>query len=97
MEEPAFVSLRSGLLEMASTQSGKTALALLQLDGMIPGDPRLAGMTQLRSLAEARDAAERARIVAALERTGGQIGKAARLLRAARTTLWEKMQKPGLS
>lgn len=41
MEEPALVSFRSGLLEMATTQRGKTALALLQLDGMIPGDAAL--------------------------------------------------------
>jgi DNA-binding NtrC family response regulator len=50
----------------------------------------------LRSLAEARDAAERAQIVSALERTGGQMSEAARLLRVSRTTLWEKMQKLGL-
>lgn len=45
------------------------------------------------SLAEARDAAERAQIRAALERTGGHAGEAARLLKVSRTTLWEKMQK----
>jgi DNA-binding NtrC family response regulator len=50
----------------------------------------------MRSLAEVRDAAERAQIVAALERTEGQIGEAAKLLRVSRTTLWEKMQKLGL-
>lgn len=50
----------------------------------------------MRSLAEVRDAAERTQIVAALERTGGQVGEAARLLRVSRTTLWEKMQKLGL-
>lgn len=49
------------------------------------------------SLAEARDAAEKTQIIAALDRTGGQIGEAAKLLRIARTTLWEKMQKFGLS
>jgi DNA-binding NtrC family response regulator len=49
------------------------------------------------TLAEARDAAERAQIIAALDRTKGQIGEAARLLRVSRTTLWEKMQKLGLS
>lgn len=48
------------------------------------------------SLAEARDAAEKAQIVAALNRTGGQVGEAAKLLRVSRTTLWEKMQKLGL-
>jgi len=49
------------------------------------------------SLAEARDAAEKAQIIAALDRTNGQIGAAAKRLRIARTTLWEKMQKFGLS
>jgi DNA-binding NtrC family response regulator len=48
------------------------------------------------SLAEARDAAERAQIMAALARTDGQLAEAARLLRISRTTLWEKMQKLGL-
>lgn len=58
--------------------------------------PERAGEEVLQSLAEVRDAAERAQIVAALERTGGQVGDAARLLRVSRTTLWEKMQKLGL-
>lgn len=50
----------------------------------------------MRSLAEARDAAEKAHIAVALERTHGQVGEAAKLLRVSRTTLWEKMQKLGL-
>lgn len=50
----------------------------------------------LRSLAEVRDSAERSQIVTALDRTGGQVGEAAKLLRVSRTTLWEKMQKLGL-
>lgn len=58
--------------------------------------PELAAADSIRSLAEARDAAEKAQIVAALDRTGGQVGEAARLLRVSRTTLWEKMQKLGL-
>jgi DNA-binding NtrC family response regulator len=58
--------------------------------------PERTGDESLRSLAEARDAAERAQIVSALERTGGQMSEAARLLRVSRTTLWEKMQKLGL-
>ncbi|WP_372923087.1 sigma-54-dependent transcriptional regulator [Roseovarius sp.] len=45
------------------------------------------------TLGEAREAAERRQIVAALERTHGHVGEAARLLRVSRTTLWEKMQK----
>ncbi len=58
--------------------------------------PERAVDSAMRSLAEVRDAAERAQIVAALDRTGGQVGEAAKLLRVSRTTLWEKMQKLGL-
>lgn len=58
--------------------------------------PERAVTEAMRSLAEVRDAAERAQIVAALERTGGQVGEAAKILRVSRTTLWEKMQKLGL-
>jgi DNA-binding NtrC family response regulator len=50
----------------------------------------------VQSLSEARDVAERRQIIKALERTGGQIAEAARLLKVSRTTLWEKMQKLGL-
>lgn len=45
------------------------------------------------SLAEARRAAERKHIIEVLDRSGGQISEAARLLKISRTTLWEKMQK----
>jgi len=48
------------------------------------------------SLADARDAAERTHIVAALERAGGHVSEAAKLLGVSRTTLWEKMQKLGI-
>jgi DNA-binding NtrC family response regulator len=58
--------------------------------------PERAADEAMRSLAEVRDAAERAQIMAALERTGGQVGEAAKQLRVSRTTLWEKMQKLGL-
>jgi len=68
---------------------------LLQPSDLFP--ERLARPDDMMSLAEARESAERAQIIAALDRTGGQIGEAARLLRIARTTLWEKMQKFGLS
>ena len=51
---------------------------------------------EMRSLSEVRDAAEKAQIVMALERTHRQVGEAAKLLRISRTTLWEKMQKLGL-
>jgi len=50
----------------------------------------------VQSLSEARDLAERRQIIKALERTGGQVAEAARLLKVSRTTLWEKMQKLGL-
>ncbi|WP_322892315.1 MULTISPECIES: sigma-54-dependent transcriptional regulator [unclassified Yoonia] len=83
--------VRSRLMRAMQSAQGE----LLQPTDLFP--ERLAGGHVLRSLAEARDAAERAQIVAALEETQGQIGAAARLLRVARTTLWEKMQKLGLS
>ena len=51
--------------------------------------------TEIESLSDAREAAERRQIMVALERTGGQIAEAARLLKVSRTTLWEKMQKLG--
>lgn len=58
--------------------------------------PERAADVEMRSLSEVRDAAEKAQIVTALERTHGQVGEAAKLLRISRTTLWEKMQKLGL-
>lgn len=58
--------------------------------------PERAGQGGLQPLAAVRDAAERAQILAALERTGGHVTEAARLLQVSRTTLWEKMQKLGL-
>ena len=74
--------------------------AVEQAEGpkILPSDlfPEQSGMDVLRPLAIVRDAAERAQIVAALERTHGQVSEAARLLQVSRTTLWEKMQKLGL-
>ncbi len=58
--------------------------------------PERAADAAMRPLSEVRDAAEKAQIMAALDRTHGQVGEAARLLRVSRTTLWEKMQKLGL-
>ena len=40
---------------------------------------------------------ERQRILAALEKTGGHRGNAARELKMERTTLWRKMKKYGMS
>ncbi len=51
----------------------------------------------LLSLVDAREEAERRHILAALERTGGRITRAAQLLGVSRTTLWEKMRRLGLS
>lgn len=74
--------------------------AVEQAEGpkVLPSDlfPEQSGMDVLRPLAVVRDAAERAQIIAALERTQGQVSEAARLLQVSRTTLWEKMQKLGL-
>ncbi len=74
--------------------------AVEQAEGpkVLPSDlfPEHSGLDVLRPLAVVRDAAERAQIVAALERTQGQVSDAARLLQVSRTTLWEKMQKLGL-
>jgi DNA-binding NtrC family response regulator len=58
--------------------------------------PERAADEAMRPLSEVRDAAEKAQIIVALDRTQGQIGEAAKLLRVSRTTLWEKMQKLGL-
>jgi DNA-binding NtrC family response regulator len=81
--------LRARMLRGVETATGP----LLQPADLFPER----GVEQgFASLAEARDAAERAQIVAALARTDGQVAEAARLLRISRTTLWEKMQKLGL-
>ena len=49
------------------------------------------------SLADAREAAEKQRITAALEENDGQIAKTAECLAVSRTTLWEKMKRYGLA
>lgn len=83
--------LRARLVQALGSATGDT---------VYPGDlfpeRQADASADLPSLAEARDAAERAHILAALERTGGQVAQAARLLHISRTTLWEKMQKLGL-
>lgn len=58
---------------------------------------RLARTDAFLTLAEARERAEKAQIIEALAHTKGQIGQAAKLLAVSRTTLWEKMQKLGIS
>lgn len=76
------------------------AMATASSDLLFPVDlfpeRQLDTADRLPSLAEARDAAERAHILRALERANGQMTEAARLLQVSRTTLWEKMQKLGL-
>ncbi len=81
--------LRARLMRAVEQASGTLVL---------PSDlfPERTGQDEIRTLATVRDAAERAHIVAALERTQGQVSEAARLLQVSRTTLWEKMQKLGL-
>jgi DNA-binding NtrC family response regulator len=49
------------------------------------------------TLAEARDAAERAHIRRVLARCGGRAGDAARVLDVSRTTLWERMRRLGIA
>jgi DNA-binding NtrC family response regulator len=83
--------IRSRLLRALSLAPGP----MIQPADLFP--ERQMGVERVLTLAEAREAAERAQIIAALERTEGQIGEAAKLLRVSRTTLWEKMQKLGLS
>lgn len=83
--------LRTRLLRGLAMATG----SLLQPSDLFP--EHQAGPGEFLSLAQAREAAERVQIITALDRTGGQIGEAARLLRISRTTLWEKMQRLGLS
>ncbi len=74
------------------------AAALTVSEWIMPGDlfpeqARQARGPAFAPLAEVRDDAERRQIERALERTGGQLGKAASLLAISRTTLWEKMAR----
>lgn len=78
------------------------AVALATNEWIMPGDlfPEQFGKSTAEvfvSLSVARDAAEKRQIERALDRTVGQIGKAANLLGISRTTLWEKMTRLGLA
>ena len=70
-------------------------ISLAESEWLFPADlfPERRAASGFLTLLEAREAAERTHILAALEKTGGQIAEAARLLKVSRTTLWEKMQK----
>ncbi|MFN3846106.1 MAG: sigma-54-dependent transcriptional regulator [Paracoccaceae bacterium] len=83
--------LRARLVQAVETAIGDTIFP----SDLFP-EQRTAPEGAFPSLAEARDVTERAHILAALERTGGQVIEAAKLLKVSRTTLWEKMQKLGL-
>jgi len=67
---------------------------LLQPVDMFPES--MVNPTDMPTLAETRETAEKMRIIEALALTDGQISKAAASLRVSRTTLWEKMQKFGI-
>jgi DNA-binding NtrC family response regulator len=63
---------------------------------LFPSPARQASESAIGSLAEARDAAERRQIAAALEQTGGDVRAAAEQLGVGRSTLFEKIRKLGL-
>ncbi len=81
----------------ARVQRGMDSAAgpLLQVVDIFP--EKLVEPAVALSLAEARAAAEKAQIIETLGRTGGQLSKAAKQLKISRTTLWEKMQKFGIT
>ncbi|MFN4129000.1 MAG: sigma-54-dependent transcriptional regulator [Paracoccaceae bacterium] len=83
--------LRARLVQAVETAVGDTIFP----SDLFP-EQRTAPDNPFPSLSEIRDVTERAHIVAALERTGGQATEAAKLLKISRTTLWEKMHKLGL-
>ena len=77
------------------------AVALSTSQWIMPGDlfPEQASKpadAAFSPLADVRSAAERRQIERALEETGGQVTRAARLLSISRTTLWEKMTRLGI-
>jgi DNA-binding NtrC family response regulator len=66
-------------------------------EDLFPDAPAPASASAGASLAEAREAAERAQITRVLDATGGNQQDAARRLGISRTTLWEKLKRYGLS
>ncbi len=76
------------------------AVALTHGSWIMPGDLfpevgrwREGAPSEVASLSDVKDAAERRQILRALQATDGQIMKAAELLGVSRTTLWEKMRR----
>jgi len=83
--------LRSRLIRGVETATSD----VLQPVDLFP--ERLTKSTEFMTLAQAREKAEKEQIINAMEQTGGHVGQAAKLLKVSRTTLWEKMQKLGVS
>lgn len=83
--------LRARLIRGLETATGD----VLQPIDLFP--ERLTRTEGIMTLAQAREKAEKAQILHALEQTQGQIKQAAKLLGVSRTTLWEKMHKLGIS
>lgn len=71
-------------------------VAYLKGETLFP-DRRLPAEGEMLPLAEARQNAEREHIKSALERTGGRVEEAAKLLGVSRSTLFEKLKKLGLA
>jgi DNA-binding NtrC family response regulator len=63
---------------------------------LFPGEARVSTVGSGRSLAEAREAAERRQILGALEEAAGDVRAAAERLGIGRSTLFEKIKKLGL-
>lgn len=83
--------LRARLVQAMATATGDTLFP----SDLFP-ERQTTAADRLPTLSEARDTAERTHILRALERTGGHVIEAAKLLGVSRTTLWEKMQKLGI-
>ncbi|MCM0019467.1 MAG: sigma-54 dependent transcriptional regulator [Tagaea sp.] len=111
-QAPGFTSLAERALldhdwpgnvrELANRIERALALALAQDARIGPGDlfPERAGSETVEdrpfSLAEAREAAERREIAAALAATGNDVGLAAQRLDVSRSTLFEKIKRLGI-
>ena len=83
--------LRARLVQAVASAPGP----LLQPADLFP--ERIASDPGPVTLAQVREKAERRHIIDVLEASGGQVGAAAKILKISRTTLWERMQKYGIS